>query len=264
VPKSEHPPDARLEPLTRCNREGVPYRRDASVEQQILSALSLPTDDLLSRAQITDKSDAHYLQEEALAYLVRRAYRVRDDLLVNGLSDILAQRSTRYLKSVLRNLRPDPLEDAVAEAMADLAERLFELEGNDRGDFLQVRFWVVVKRFAKTAFKQARRDSDEELLAIDPTGAGPDDDAVKDFVQVEDRMATALDTQLLTDEALALLEPNMREAFLLRADGWPIEDQDPTVPTISRHFGKTSRTIRYWLAEADKRLAAWQREEKTS
>ena len=75
-------------------------------------------------------------------------------------------------------------------------------------------------------------------------------------------MATAPDTQLLTDEALALLEPNVRTAFLLRAEGWPVEDRDPSVPTISRLFGKTSRTIRYWLAQADEQLAAWRAEEK--
>ena len=43
----------------------------------------------------------------------------------------------------------------------------------------------------------------------------------------------------------------------MRVEGWPVEDRDPNVPTISRYFGKTSRTIRNWLAQAEERLAAW-------
>jgi hypothetical protein len=74
-------------------------------------------------------------------------------------------------------------------------------------------------------------------------------------------MTAPVDTQLLNDEALSLIEPNLREAFVLKAEGWPIEDSDPNVVTISKHFGKTSRTIRYWITEAEKKLAAWRDEE---
>lgn len=117
-----------------------------------------------------------------------------------------------------------------------------------------MRFWVVLKRLGTAAFKRATKDSNTPLVAIDPTGEGSDEED-DHGIQVADPMATALDTQLLSDEALALLEPNVRTAFLLRAGGWPVEDRDPNVPTVSRLFGKTSRTIRYWLTEADERLA---------
>jgi DNA-directed RNA polymerase specialized sigma24 family protein len=263
VPPSEISPDKRPEPLTHCNRDGVPYRRDGNVERQILAVASLSTDDLLGRARITDGTALHFLQEETLAYLIRRAHREGDDALVDGLAEVLVGRCTRYLKALLRGLRPDPLEEAIAEALADLFERLVEPEGSDRGDFLQVRFWVVVKRLAKAAARRAWEESDTLLVAIDPTGGGSDDEE-DHRVQLPDPMATAPDTQLLIDEALALLEPNVRTAFLLRAEGWPVEDRDPTVPTISRLFGKTSRTIRYWLSQAEEQLATWRTEEKTS
>jgi len=46
--------------------------------------------------------------------------------------------------------------------------------------------------------------------------------------------------------------------FVLRHyEGWPIEDKDPSVPTISRHFQRTPRTIRNWMREAENVLAAW-------
>jgi len=51
---------------------------------------------------------------------------------------------------------------------------------------------------------------------------------------------------------------------VLKVEGWPIEDRDPNVMTISKYFGKTSRTIRNWIAEAEKQLAAWRDEETSS
>ena len=83
-------------------------------------------------------------------------------------------------------------------------------------------------------------------------------------LEIADRVTPPVDTQLLNDEALSLLEPNLREAFVLKVEGCPIEDRDPNVMTISKHFGKTSRTIRNWIAEAEKQLAAWRDEEAGS
>ncbi len=66
---------------------------------------------------------------------------------------------------------------------------------------------------------------------------------------------------LLYREALALLDEPMRTAFVLRHyEGWPIEDRDETVPTISRYFNKTPRTIRNWMTTAEQALAAWRGE----
>lgn len=44
------------------------------------------------------------------------------------------------------------------------------------------------------------------------------------------------------------------------SEDWPIEDRDPMVPTISRHFNHSSRMIRYWLKEAEAALERWREE----
>ncbi|HEY1293617.1 MAG TPA: sigma-70 region 4 domain-containing protein [Chloroflexota bacterium] len=262
---SEAPRDNLIEPLTHCNLQGAPYERLRKVEQQIQAALALSADDLVARARIDDRAYADYLQEEALAYFIRRAHRSADDDLANDLSGILVKRCTLVLKIQLRALRQDLLEEAIAETIADLFELLVEPEGSDRGDFLQVRFWVAVRPLRIAAFNRAVKQSDRELLmvAIDPTGAGGDD-GEEQGLEVSDPRAPAPDVQLLTDEALARLEPNIRQAFVMRLEGWPVEDRDPSVPTISRHFGRTSRTIRNWLTQAEEQLAAWREEEANS
>ena len=69
--------------------------------------------------------------------------------------------------------------------------------------------------------------------------------------------------RVLIKAALHQLEEPIRSAYLLRHhQGWPIEDKDPNVRTISRHFGKTPRTIRNWLSRADELLEAWRGEQR--
>ena len=72
----------------------------------------------------------------------------------------------------------------------------------------------------------------------------------------------AIDNALI-EAALSQLEEPIRSAYLLRyLEDWPIEDKDPAVQTISRHFGKTPRTIRNWLSKADEILEAWRGEQR--
>jgi DNA-directed RNA polymerase specialized sigma24 family protein len=254
-----------VEPLTHCNLQGVRYRREPAVEAQIAQARALGPADLVARAQLVDKSDPRYLQEETLSYLIRRAHRGAEDTLVNDLAEVLVARCTAYLKATLRPLQQGKLEEVIADALAEIFEKLVEPVGSDAGDFLQVRFWVVVKRLGWAAHKRAVEELQREsiFVTLEPTGDGFEDDEDR-ALEIEDRVTPPVDTQLLNDEALSLLEPNLREAFVLKVEGWPIEDRDPNIMTISKHFGKTSRTIRNWIAEAEKQLAAWRDEEVRS
>ena len=265
VVASQESPHNLIEPLTHRNLQGEPYVRTPKVEQQILATLPLGRDEILVRARIADQADPQFLQEETLAYFIRRAHRGADDDLVNGLSKVLVERCTRFLTSTLRRPRREQFEEVIAETVADLFEKLVEPAGSDAGDFLQVRFWVVVKRLGWAAIKRAAAESQRELLlvSIESAGTGAEHDDEQPL-EIADPMTPGVDTRLMNDEALSLLEPNVREAFVLKVEGWPVEDRDPNVMTISRHFGKTSRTIRNWIADAERRLAAWRDEEAGS
>src|SRR5207253_1635233 len=60
-----------------------------------------------------------------------------------------------------------------------------------------------------------------------------------------------LDHHVIRDALSRIPEPQ-RSAFALKHYyGWPIEDQDPNVRTISRQFGVDPRTIRNWLKRVD-------------
>ena len=67
----------------------------------------------------------------------------------------------------------------------------------------------------------------------------------------------------LIRDALSRVKEPYRTAYLLRNyAGWPIEDQDPNVPTISRKFGVDPRTIRNWLKAVEDELQSWRGEQE--
>ena len=69
--------------------------------------------------------------------------------------------------------------------------------------------------------------------------------------------------RLMLREGLLLLPEPIRTAFVLHHyDGWQIESNDPQAPTIAKHFGKTPRTIRNWMAQAEAILESWRGEKQ--
>jgi RNA polymerase sigma factor (sigma-70 family) len=191
----------------------------------------------------------------------------------------LVRRCVGVINSHLWRLGGELARDGFNDVVEQLFERILDLN-TDRGDFLQVRFWVVLDRLAGSAFNKQLSQYQEarkrEPLTALPGYDRDDEDGARTARPVDDAavMSPAADEALDEDEllrerrdrirdALGRLGEPLRTVFLLRHHaGWPIEDQDPTVRTISRHFGKTPRTIRNWLNQAEEILEKWRGEQR--
>lgn len=260
-----------LDPLSRTNRAGEVYVRSPDVERQIIEALALSPKAIRRRVSIEDRESSDFLSEECLVYLLRHYFRREDLAILNDLSEALLRRCAGIVRRRLHTLGPDSLKEGQSEIISRLFRRIFAIS-TDKADFLQVRFWVVMKRLSIQEFNRQLRHHDHaakalsfsqmqgyenleaedgETMAVKLTEA----DKVRISAPSHEKVLVEADLRRV---ALAKLEEPLRSAFLLRYHaGWPIENQDPTVPTISRHFGKTPRTIRYWLAKAEETLARW-------
>ena len=257
-------------PLTRRNTEGEVYRRLGQVNSQIQMALALETRELQARSDITDKTSPEFLQEECLVYLIRHYHKEGNRQCVEGLTDSLLHRCGTWIEGQLYSLDPDVASQGYADVIAQLFEPIIDLD-SDRGDFLQVRFWLVLKRLTTQTFtKLLKHDQQNVPLESLPGYDGEDVDAVRQgaglraaSTVISSPVETEVINKSLIREAMSQLEEPIRSAYLLRHyAGWKIEDQDPAVPTISRHFDKTPRTIRNWLAKADRYLAEWSTKER--
>lgn len=264
------------EPLTRRNRAGLLYVREPDVERQIAATLPLSRDELRRRAAISDRGSPDYIKEEGLVYLVRHCRRLGDEQRVSDLCEALVRRATRIIRKHLRSLGPEALDEGYSQVVTRLFSKVLDLS-TDSSDFFQVRFWSGMQRLCIQAFgaqlaHHKRRQAEVSFsqvpgYAADEEEAEPETKAVrlsegdKLRVSATSHESAIIDSDLRREGqrmALAQLEEPFRSAWMLRnCEGWAIEHQDPAVPTISRHFGKTSRTIRNWLTKAEETLAHW-------
>ena len=134
---------------------------------------------------------------------------------------------------------------------------------SDRGDFLQIRFGLCLKRLTVQVFRKQLNQLKLERNSIPLTSLeGYDVEETNPLVRPRSIELEVIEKDLIR-AALSQLKEPLRSAYLLRYyENWPIEDQDPNVQTISRHFNKTPRTIRNWFTEAEKCLEAWREENR--
>jgi hypothetical protein len=257
-----------VQPLTRRNSAGAVYQRIASVQSQIEAALRLTSSQLIERARISDDQAPDYFQEECLVYLIREFHRRGDESAVSDLAEILLRRCKNMIYGRLQRLGLQAVDDAFCDVIRDLFTPILDLE-SDRGDFLQVRFGHVLKKLTIGVYNQYVRGIKKEAEYTVPlssvAGNEPEgDDDMRNGIQLDDVAdpSISMEQRLLYREGLSSLKDPYRTVFVLRFyEGWQIESVDSSEPTLSRYFGKTPRTIRSWLMQAEQMLERWRGEQ---
>ncbi len=247
-----------VEPLTRRQ-----YKRLSATERQIVSALSLNEPALVARARIRGEDSREFLCAEALVYFIRRADRRDDRKSREALFRELLERCTPFFRGKFRGFNEDAREDLQSEVLKGVVEDL--LADDDRGDFMQVRFWTYLERKSIDACRAASR----HLRATESLNETISDDEADGRTKLETITDERLGPEQLATlgQALESLPPELRELFLLRhAVGMKIGEDvsmigDSEELTLAEHFKCTGRTIRNRLKEADRLLAGF-REKK--
>jgi DNA-directed RNA polymerase specialized sigma24 family protein len=266
--RAERAGGVEVPPFTRHNSKGEIYQRTEEVTSQIAAALGLDRHQLRERTAILDYQSELYLGPECLVFLIRRFRAASDVDMVHVLSRGLIDRCKGRVRKVLARLDDeDARREAVGEVIAQLFSKILDLESD--ADFFQVRFMFALDRLTfkarKRAFTAANRT--EHTLRLSEL-AGEDQEEEDEDAPVRRARnkevgdpRTHADRAVMVREALEALEsmpPRYAEAWVLRnVHGMQIEDQDPEVPTISRHFGKNPKTISNWLDRAEDALRRW-------
>jgi len=249
-----------VEPLTRTTRAGKVLKRRLEVEEQIKEVLGLDLEELEPRLSERDYRAVDFIKPEVIVYLIRRALKMGDDDVVNRLSTALIGQITRTIEGKVRVLSPHLREDSHSEIIVHIFEAVINL-ATDTGDYAQVSFgdWLdkraadIMRKWWK--FEKEGQVTDSLTREEHDDTSEENDPADRDFRPGE---LAREEYPVLIDAALSALDENERGAFLLRhLWEWEIENADPTVPTISRRFGVTAKTIRNWLNSADKKIKTW-------
>lgn len=253
----------KVQPLTRCNSDGEPYQRSATVTRQIEVASLLSPAHLIERACISDPDDPDYIQEETLVYLIRDSFKQKQTDVLEKLSEILLDRCTKFIRAKLASLGPGMVDDALSDVIEKVFQRILDLESN-RGDYFQVKFWHGLRMQVISAYRDYRKLQDEakDIISLSDLDKSDSDRKAQRRITVSSNdllvPPLSVEQKLLYKEGLNLLKEPLRTAFVLyHYEGWQIDSKDPNKHTIRKYFDKTERTIRNWLKEADKQLNQW-------
>ena len=250
-------PGGRITPLTHLDpqRPGNPYQRLASVEEQIVELLNLDEQSLTARSRILDFNDPEYIQSECLVYFLREALRAGNDSLVNGLATALSRRCAKHINDRIQGLIDQRyVDDCFNDAVAAIFGPILDI-ASDRADFAQVRFGIFLKyRVLNVTRDYLKKQKEDRMTASLDTEIEEPDRAPSTPATLQ-VSADGIFNRAALNEMLSTLREPYRTAFLMRhVGGWEIENKNPKVYTISKHFGRSPKTIQRWLAEAEEQL----------
>jgi RNA polymerase sigma factor (sigma-70 family) len=249
-----------VRPLTRRYvGTGASYERLPEVEAQVRRALALEEQALTAEIR-HDYNSPEHIKDETLCYLIRE--RVRADLHedANTIVEVLLRRHARVIRSRIGRGGVDEWhrEDCAGEIVIQLLTELFDVD-SDRSDFAQVRFGLYFKRVSDGVISKFRNLQERERQTESVAATRDDRTEEVDLLDtLADERALSAEDRIVMRDALAHLPADLREPFILRHfDGWQIESDSPTEPSISRQLKVTPRTVRNRLRDAEAKLRRW-------
>lgn len=216
---------------------------------------------LNERARQRDDGAPGFLSAEALVYFIHRAVRGGDTKTRDVLFRELLNRCTPYFRGRFRGFDREVREDLQGDVMKKVVEDLFAPD--DRGNFMQVRFWKYLDRKGIDACRKAFRHS-ADMESLDAGFSGEDESEGRTLLEKQADARLSPEQVAMLKEGLAKLPARLRHVFLLRhyiemeIGSDDVADDAGQKTTIAAHFGCTGRTIRNWLKEADRLLAGFQ------
>jgi hypothetical protein len=256
---TDPPPSAvRVSPLTQTAQKGGDlYMRHADVEAEIAEALG--TDP----ATWTPKT----LKSETLVHLVRWVWPNNDGELIGKIIGELGRRLGRIVKDVASGLSESEAGELAADVAGKVNCLIFASVPSRQSEFLEVSFRSCVKRHslkerAKVDERKAHVLAETSLgsaQSFGEDGGGIIASLADDEPSPEDLAMKAelerLNPERVQNVLAAIANPLHREAVILHfLKDWPIESNDPQLPTLSTHFGKSGRQIQNWIKTAKKEV----------
>lgn len=246
-PSEADPPLGEPAPLTCNAKDGKLYVRHADVQEEMRKALA---------AEATSWA-LECLKSETLVHLIR-SLRWRDEManVLGRLFDQLGRRVAVIVGDYSKGF-PQSVRKEIIEHVSHKVLVLVLAEAPTRkSEFLEIEFKRVVKGLTLNEVEkrtQQPRPHQFTPIADDPENAGDRSSELADEGPGPEEIARKREAcQLIRTNINSITNPRHREAVILHYfEGWPITDQDPTIPTLSNHFGVSDRQIRNWMRKAE-------------
>lgn len=198
------------------------------------------------------------LSNEAIVFLVRRSLNQDRDVcghLIRQLGKAVAGIAKHWAQG-FDSLTTDEI---VLQVEIEIVELLLAATPTRQSEFLEIAFGKAVERRTINAV-QKRRHSPMPLRATashdsdDRTEAEEHGESVADKGPLPEEIAAQLQDKVRRRELIgkaraSVKDPRHLEAVILRhVYGWPFNEKDGSKPSLVKHFDKSERQIRNWIA----------------
>lgn len=235
-----------IKPLTKISKTGEVYSRPRRVEENIESAVGLGIEAIKARLKEDNPDSENFLKSESLVYLFREALSRCDDVMTNVIATELLTRCERILRSKLSKSSEHFREDILSDFAVILAN-----DSSNKLDYYEVRFNLA---FRTHRLGMVRKEVERcEKIATKTFGTSTNDNE-KETRSDEPICRPIESDDLIRDELLDQLPPDIQKAVVLREMGYPIESNDLSEKTVATLCGVSERTIHNWIKKAQKIL----------
>jgi len=250
----------RIKTLTRRTRQGELYVRRPDAQLQIEKILTLEKAQILVMLEGRKRRDeVDYLLDETIVYLLREAKIENDNEMIETLYLELNRRIFKLLlkfRAGFKNNQAD-FEDFGQKVEMAILKKVFDTDSNS-ADFAQVQFGLFVISEAKGIRKQNLVRVNREEAMFDGGREGEEEDNRLENISSANELSA--ESRLIIQEGLRNLSPEQQTIAAMLLDGFQIESKNAKEPTISKHLGVSSRTVRNWIKEMRRTLAGYQGE----
>ena len=252
--KSEPPRHEVVPRLRSCTRDGTPYQRHSDVEAEIVVALARPQAEWPTMCHGPKR-----LSNEAIVFLIRRTLNQDRDVCGHLIRHI-GRSVAGIAKHWAQGFDPITTDEIVWHVEIEIVELLLAATPTRQSEFLEVAFGKAVERRTINAV-QKRRHSPMPLRAAatddsnEITESERHGESVADEGPLPEQIAAELQDKVRRRELIrkaqaSVKEPRHLEAVILRhVYGWPFNEKDGSKPSLVKHFDKSERQIRNWIAK---------------
>lgn len=248
----------RIKTLTKRTRQGELYVRRPDAQLQIEKILTLEKAQILAMLEGRKRRDeTDYLLDETIVYLLREAKIENDNEMIETLYLELNRRIFKLLLKFRRSFQNNQadFEDFGQKVEMAILRKVFDTDSNS-ADFAQAQFGSFVISEAKGIWKQ-------NLVRVNREEALFDSGREEEYNRLENISWTnelSAESRLIIQEGLRNLSPEHQTVAAMLLDGFQIESKNAKEPTISKHLGVSSRTVRNWVKEMRSVLMGYQGE----
>jgi len=245
--------------LTKQTGGGEFYQRRPDAEFQIEKILTLEASQVLAvldQSGSKNRGEAGYLLDETIVYLLREA-RLAGRSDGGQMFERLYLELNRRIWKLLAKFRGDfktnyaDFEDFGQRAGLTIVRKIFDLEIG-AGDYAQVNFGDFVVSEAAGLWKRhlIKLMKEEKLFKAGGRQTDENEDGGNQLENLSaEQSELSADRRLIMREGLEKLSAEHRTVAAMLLDGFQIESKNAAEPTISKHLGVSSRTIRNWIKE---------------